>query len=220
VVDKATGLYAAQAISAALLRRSRSGVGEAISVNMLDVALNFFWPDGMMDNTAFEVEYRRPTAAKTYRLTKTSDGHIAMMVLTDDQWAAMHPALDLEPPGDRTYPDRLREARERLARMSTAAAIEALTKHDVPCAPVLSLEDVPSHPQIVANQALQVFDHPVLGRVRQPVPAPRLGGMAADSLRPAPRLGEHTAEILAECGYSKEELESILSHDAVGALET
>jgi crotonobetainyl-CoA:carnitine CoA-transferase CaiB-like acyl-CoA transferase len=183
------------------------------------VALNFLWPDGMMNHTAFEVEYRRPPAANTYRLTKTSDGYISMMVLTDAQWAAMHPALGLEPPGDSTHPERLREARSRLATMSTSQAVDALTEHDIPCAPVLSLEDVPSHPQIVANEVLHVFDHPVLGAIRQPLPSPRLAGMATKSLRPAPRLGEHSLEILEECGYEDTDCKTLIESGVVGIPE-
>jgi crotonobetainyl-CoA:carnitine CoA-transferase CaiB-like acyl-CoA transferase len=217
VVDKATGLTVAQAVTAALLRRTRTGVGESIVVTMLDVALNFLWPDGMMNNTALEVTDIRPPAANTYRLTQTADGHIALMVLTDDQWAALHPALDLEPPGERTYPERLREARERLSRMPTADAIEALTAHDIPCAPVLSLEEVPFHPQVIANEALEVFDHPVLGPIRQPVPAPRLEGMETKALRFAPTLGEHTVQVLEECGYEPAEIERLQASDVVGA---
>jgi crotonobetainyl-CoA:carnitine CoA-transferase CaiB-like acyl-CoA transferase len=217
VVDKATGLTVAQAVTAALLRRTRTGTGESIVVTMLDVALNFLWPDGMMNNTALEVTDIRPPAANTYRLTKTADGHIALMVLTDDQWAALHPALDLDPPGERTYPERLREARERLSHMPTADAIEALTAHDIPCAPVLSLEEVPFHPQVIANEALEVFDHPVLGPIRQPVPAPRLEGMETKALRFAPTLGEHTVQILEECGYEPAEIESLLASNVAGA---
>jgi crotonobetainyl-CoA:carnitine CoA-transferase CaiB-like acyl-CoA transferase len=216
VVDKATGLTVAQAVTAALLRRTRTGVGESIAVTMLDVALNFLWPDGMMNNTALEVTDIRPPAANTYRLTRTKDGHIALMVLTEDQWAALHPALDLEPPGERTYPERLREARERLAHMPTAEAIEALTAHDVPCAPVLSLEEVPFHPQVIANEALEIFDHPVLGPIRQPVPAPRLEGMELKDLRSAPNLGEHSLQVLEECGYESAEIEALVASQVVG----
>ena len=183
---------------------------------MLDVALNFLWPDGMMNNTAFSVTDPRPPAANTYRLTPTADGFISLMVLTDPQWAALHLALDLEPPGGRTHPERLREARERLAQMPTTEAIAALTAHDVPCAPVVPLDQVAEHPQVVANDAVRVVDHPVLGPIRQPVPMPQLTGMVAGALRPAPRLGEHSAEILAETGFSSDEIDALVTAGVVG----
>jgi len=217
-VDKATGLVAAQAITAALLRRTRTGVGETIRITMLDVALGFLWPDGMMNHTAFEVADRRPPAANTYRLTPTAEGFISMMVLTDAQWAALHPALDLAPKGDRTHPEILREARERLAKLSTGDAIDALTAYDIPCAPVVALEDVPDHPQVVANGSLHVFEHPVLGPIRQPLPAPHLDGMEVDALRPAPRLGEHSEEILRECGYALAQIDEWITLGIVGTV--
>ena len=217
VVDKATGLTAAQAVTAALLRRSRTGVGESIAVTMLNVALNFLWPDGMRRHTAFEVEYEWPPAANTYRLTPTADGYIAMMVLTDDQWAALHPALGLEPAVERTHGERLREAREQLVKMSTPDAIDALTAHDIPCAPMLSFEEVPSHPQVVANGILHTSDHPVLGTIRQPLPDPHLTGMGTAELRPAPRLGEHTEEILGEHGFDTEQISALLGNGVVRA---
>jgi crotonobetainyl-CoA:carnitine CoA-transferase CaiB-like acyl-CoA transferase len=215
VIDKTTGHVAAQSITAALLRRARTGEGAAISITMLDVALNFMWPDAMMNNTAFSVADRRPPAANTYRLTPTADGHISLMVLTDSQWAALHPALGLAPRGQRTHPEVLREARERLAQMATDDAIAALTAHDIPCAPVVALDQLATQPQIVANDALHVFEHPVLGPIRQPVPMPRLEGMAIDGLRPAPRLGEHSREILAETGYSAEEADALIDAGVV-----
>ncbi len=216
VIDKTTGHVAAQSITAALLRRARTGVGESIAITMLDVALNFMWPDAMMNNTAFSVTDPRPPAANTYRLTPTADGHISLMVLTDPQWAALHPALGLAPRGERTHPEVLREARERLARMPTSDAIEALTAHDIPCAPVVALDQLADQPQIIANDALRVFEHPVLGPIRQPVPMPHMPGMAIDGLRPAPRLGEHSAEILAEAGYSPGETGDLIDAGVVG----
>ena len=216
VIDKATGHVAAQSITAALLRRASTGMGQSISITMLDVALNFLWPDGMMNNTAFSVTDPRPPAANTYRLTPTADGFISLMVLTDPQWAALHPALDLAPPGDRTHPERLREARERLAQMPTTEAIAALTAHDIPCAPVVPLDQVAEHPQVIANDAVRVVDHPVLGPIRQPVPMPQLSGMDVGVLRPAPRLGEHSAEILGETGFSPHEIDALVTAGIVG----
>ena len=216
IIDKATGHVAAQSITGALLRRTRTGVGESIAITMLDVALNFLWPDAMMNNTAASVTDPRPPAANTYRLTPTADGHISLMVLTDPQWGALHPALDLAPAAGRTHPEILREARERLATMSTTDAIAALTAHDIPCAPVVALDQLVSEPQIVANAALREYDHPVLGPILQPVPMPRLAGMDPATLRPAPRLGEHSREILAEFGFDTTAVDALIDAGVVG----
>ena len=51
VIDKATAYTLAQAITAALFQRERTGQGTRIDVSMLDVAIAFLWPDGMMDHT-------------------------------------------------------------------------------------------------------------------------------------------------------------------------
>ena len=217
VIDKTTGHVAAQSITAALLRRARTGEGTSIAITMLDVALNFLWPDGMMTNTAASVEYVRAAAANTYRLTPTADGFISLMVLTDAQWAALHPALDLAPADGRPQPEILREARQKLAQMPTADAIAALVANDVPCAPVVALEDLPSQPQVVANEALRVYQHPVLGPIRQPVPMPRMAGMDPAALRPAPRLGEHTREVLAQHGYGQAEIDQLIESGAANA---
>ena len=53
-IDKASAYTLAQAITAALLQRVNTGRGVRIDVSMLDVALAFIWPDGMMNNTSLE----------------------------------------------------------------------------------------------------------------------------------------------------------------------
>ena len=51
VVDKATAYTVAQAVTAALLARERGAGGQHVRIAMIDVALAFLWPDGMMQHT-------------------------------------------------------------------------------------------------------------------------------------------------------------------------
>src|SRR5258708_37217067 len=86
IVDKATAYTTAQAITAALLARERTGAGTTIDVSMLDVAVNFLWPDGMMNHTCLDDVPEVPAVAGSFRLTKTADGFVSVVTLTDEQW--------------------------------------------------------------------------------------------------------------------------------------
>ena len=86
VVDKVTGLTAAQAITAALFERDRTGRGQVIEIPMLYAALAFLWPD-VSTNFTMRGEFDRlPSQSRTFRLTTTADGHIAMITVTTPQW--------------------------------------------------------------------------------------------------------------------------------------
>src|SRR5258708_26623333 len=95
IVDKATAYTAAQAITAALLARERTGAGTTIDVSMLDVALNFLWPDGMMNHTCLDDVPEVPAVAGSFRLTKTADGFVAVVALTAQHWQGMGPAAGI-----------------------------------------------------------------------------------------------------------------------------
>lgn len=199
VVDKATGHVLAESVCASLVRRSRSGLGCRLTISMLDVALSFFWPDGMMDHTVQEPDNVELPTAASFRLTPTADGHVALVVLTDAQWDGLIRALDLDRDGA-SPAQLLKQAREKLRQRSTAEVVEQLARHDVPCGPVVPLDHLHRHPQVQANDILFEPEHPVLGTIRQPRPVPRWSEIQGTSLRPAPCLGEHSLEILAELG--------------------
>src|SRR5262249_27848749 len=78
VIDKATGYLAAQAITAALFERTNTGVGQALEVCMLDLAVAMLWPDGMMNHTMIDPDPAlvRPSIARGFRVTATADGHL------------------------------------------------------------------------------------------------------------------------------------------------
>jgi crotonobetainyl-CoA:carnitine CoA-transferase CaiB-like acyl-CoA transferase len=221
LVDKSTGYAAAQAITAALLERHRTGTGAVIDMSMLDVAIGFLWPDGMMNHTVEQPDRSVPPISRTFRVTQTSDGFISMVTLTDRQWTGLRASvgLDEEAAGSmhdrmRTGADTMREVARRLAVMTTDEAITRLSDNGVPCAPVLGLDELSTNPQVVASGTLHTSDHPILGRITQPRLAPRWRG-AVDRRDPAPALGQHTDEILTERGASPDRIAELRSQGVV-----
>ena len=87
-LDKATAYSVAQAVTAALLARARGRGGQHVRIAMLDVAIAFLWPDGMMNHTFLGDDvFRVPPFATIYRIYATADGAITVAALTDAQWA-------------------------------------------------------------------------------------------------------------------------------------
>lgn len=214
IVDKATGLTTAQAITAALLARQGTGSGTTIDISMLDVAINLLWPDGMMNHTCLDDIPEVPAVAGSFRLTRTADGYVSVVTLTDKQWQGMVAASGVtEDPRAMTVEGRMkhggqtmREVKSRLSEMTTDEVVERMTANEVPCAPVVDLDRVRFHPQVIAAGVLEEMDHPALGRILAPRPAARMDAFPHAQRRPAPGAGEHTDEVLGELGLSASEI--------------
>jgi crotonobetainyl-CoA:carnitine CoA-transferase CaiB-like acyl-CoA transferase len=219
IVDKLTGHVLAQAVTAALLQRARTGEGCALDICMLDVAIGFLWPDGMMNHTAIAPENTLPSIANSFRLTRTNDGFVSFAVATGEQFSRLLVAVGYEPDDEGRFAtaharmrhggEVMREAARRLSEMSTEQVVALMAAHDLPCAPVVSLEDLPSHLQVRANGSIEEFDHPVLGRIRQANPPVDFDQGRASNQRPAPALGQHTVEVLLEIGFIPAEIDSL-----------
>lgn len=92
--------------------------------------------------------------------------------------------------------------RPRMVRTLIADKTTALAAAQVPCAPVLTRQELLSDPQIAANGRIVECDQPALGRVRQARPAARFDRTPSRAPGPAPVLGEHTQAVLRELGLS------------------
>lgn len=236
VIDKATSYTLAQAVTAALLERTRSGKGRRIDVSMLDVALAYLWPDGMMNNTVIEPEKVLPPVARSFRVTPTLDGFVALVTLTSSQWGALVEALadpdEPDEPGDGAdeadRPDFtdtatrmasgatiMREVRRKIATMATADVVERLARANVPCAPVLQLDELHLDPQISASGSLVEVDHPTMGAIRQPFPAARFDQAVTPLGAPAPPAGAHTREILRAAGLDDDAIDELSANGVI-----
>lgn len=227
-IDKATAYSAAQAVTAALLQRVSTGTGALVEVSMLDVAIAFLWPDGMMNHTVIDPEKLLPPVHRSFKLTPTADGQIALVTLTAGQWQGLVDALLSNGGLDDTGPDLsdtsarmaggadiMRKVRAQIATMPTAEVVEKLTAANVPVAPVVDLDDVHQHPQVVASGTVVELDHSVIGPMRQPRPAPVVDGERPVPTPAAPTLGGDTDAVLVEAGLAADEVAELRANGIV-----
>ena len=232
VADKTTAIFAAQAVTAALFARERTGEGQHIRLAMLDTMISYLWPEAM---TQYTVVGREATTADPVSrpdlIFETTDGYITVGTISDSEWrgfcaAAERPDL-AEDPRFNTPGGRAINATERILLMaeiikdhSTTDWLQRLDANDAPAAPVLRRSEVIANEQVLARELIAEFEHPDIGLVRQPKPAARFDRTPAEIRGPAPRIGEHTAIILAELGLAAVEIEQFAAEKIVRLVST
>ena len=226
--DKLTAITASQAITAALLARERTGVGQHVRLSMLDAVIAFLWNSDMGSQTFIGGELPQQDAASFIDLIyATSDGYISVAVPQDSEWHSLIRALDkpewledsrFSTPArrDKNINDRLALIQETLMTRSAAEWLKRLEAEDVPCAPVLTRNEMIEHPQIAANAIVETYDHPQAGVLRQARPAARFDQTPSGVRHGAPVFGQHTQEVLEEIGIGRAELESLCRAGIIG----
>ncbi len=220
IPDKTTAITAAQAITAALFARERTGEGQHVKLAMLDAMVGYLWPEGMAGYTFIGKEVKAARAQFAQDLIfETADGYITAGAVSDLEWQGMCRALErpewidderFNTPNGRVInvKERLAMTAEVLAGRPSAEWLARLDAEGVPCAPVLERAEVFEQEQIKINETIAELDHPVAGRIRQPRPAARFDQTPAGIQRHAPTLGQHTDELLRELDMDPEVLRS------------
>ena len=228
VPDKVTAMTAAQAIAAALFARERSGRGQHVRLSMLDAMVALAWPEGMAGQTFIGDENASPRAALAQDLVfETADGYMTAGAVSDSEWQGLATALEhpewLDDERFKTPAMRVAYAKERLEQTAevlrsrpTQQWIETLDAHEVPCAPILPLDEVIRHPQLEANGLLVESEDSHVGALRQPRPAARFSETPAEIYCSAPLLGEHTDSVCGELGIDDSGLARLQRAGAFG----
>jgi crotonobetainyl-CoA:carnitine CoA-transferase CaiB-like acyl-CoA transferase len=216
VIDSGTGVWAALGIVAALHERTQTGRGRDVDVSLFETGLSLV---GYQLTDALEtgnVPRRYGTAfplIAPYEVFATQDGELMIAAANDRLFAQLCERIGLPELVDdvrfRTNPDRLanREAllppiRERLAQEPSVHWLTVL--EGIPVAPVQNVVQAAEHEQTQASGILQELAGVETLALPLQIDAERV---AHDS--PPPLLGAHSAEVLAELGYSSEEIDAL-----------
>lgn len=213
LADKVSGLFMAQAITAALLHRERTGEGQFVEVPMLECVTSFNLAENMFGHVYDPPNgpWAYPRVATTQRRPfPTADGFISVLPYNDAQWVEFFRlgGWDAKLAADSRFADhrsRIENAaalyalvEEVTPNRTTAEWLELLRPLNIPVAPVNRLHDLFDDPHLAAVELFERYDHPRAGAynaIRSPL---RYARTPANIRRHPPELGEHNDELFAE----------------------
>jgi crotonobetainyl-CoA:carnitine CoA-transferase CaiB-like acyl-CoA transferase len=228
IADRSVGLHVANAVSAALYAREKTGKGQRIDVPMFESLLQSVLGEHMGGYTFLPqlgeggyrrmlTEYRRPYA--------TRDGYVCALIYNDKHWKAFFEMIG--------RPDMLADARfisaegrsqnfdavysfvaDEMHKRTTEEWLAALEAADIPVQRMNSLEDILRDPHLAAIGYFTPIEHPSEGQLLSMKVPSEWSETEPAYRRHAPRFGEHTREVLREAGYSDAQIDDLAASGA------
>ncbi len=232
ISDYLTGVFAAQAATAALYARdARGGTGAVVDAALYGSVLRVLeWTIAGYDRLGVvrnREGNRLANSAPLDNYPTADDKYVCIVAGSDANFSRLCAAMD--------RPDLLADPRfarlvDRAAhndlingivadwtRDRTAAAVEAACiEHDVPVATAYTAVDMFADAQFAARGDLIAIDDPVIGPVRQQAPYPRFVGQPVPVPAGAPRLGADTDAVLGELGLDPGRLAALRAEGVIG----
>ncbi|HEY4252326.1 MAG TPA: CaiB/BaiF CoA-transferase family protein [Roseomonas sp.] len=222
VADLTTGMFCAIGILIALYERERTGKGRWVHTSLLEamIAMMDFqatrWT--MKGEVPQQVGNDHPTTVPT-GLFHTADGVINLAAGGDEMWRRIVETLDIAE--ETKVPELATEKARSANRAKVNATLQAKLLHDtssnwverlnragVPTGPVYAMDQVFADPQVQHLKLAFPVEHPELGTLNLVRSAIQMPGVTPPA-RPTPERGEHTDAVLAEFGFSADEIASL-----------
>ncbi len=215
-MDASTAITLAFSITAALFHRERTGEGQRVDVSLFNTAIAMQCQE-LVAYMNLDKQWERseagigaPWLSAPFGVYETSDGYIAI---------SMNP---LDVLGDLIGEDLTEYAseeasfthRDTVQRLVQAKVKQNTSQHwldlfgtkDLWCAKVQDYADLMNDPQVAHNELIQTIEHPKAGKIKViGVPVKMSGTPGTIRLAP-PLVGEHTDAVLAEAGYTPEQI--------------
>jgi CoA:oxalate CoA-transferase len=220
-IDMGTGSHLTSGILAALIRRGKTGKGQKVEVAMLDVAIpaltSIVAP--VLQGRKFKRLGNRHWGVCPTNIYPATDGEVLIMVLTEAHWRSLAKLMGHEDlvakPEYRDHGTRMAVA-DKLDEMVSSWTraqrrddiIRILIETGVPCAPVREVEEVVADPEVTARGTLVDSTYPGRGDIKVAGSPVKMSAIVRGEIprgRP-PELGEHTDEVLASMGISRERI--------------
>ncbi|HKG23919.1 MAG TPA: CoA transferase, partial [Blastocatellia bacterium] len=229
-VDYGTALHAAFGAMVALYDRQKTGQGRLIDVSLLATSVAFMQPL-LAERVASKITRKQQGNAGYYTapsdVYRARDGWIIVQAIGSAmfrRWARVVEREDLVDDSrcrdDITRADNYELINEAMSAWCSERTrdevIVALERARIPCGPVYDLDEVIADAQVRARNLLEEADFP-----GNPTPvtlsrtAVRVSGAEAGGPGRAPALGEHTREVLAELGFTSDEISALREAGAV-----
>ncbi|HEX5863605.1 MAG TPA: CoA transferase [Casimicrobiaceae bacterium] len=234
VADINAGILAATGIAAAYAHKLRTGQGQVVDTSLMEAALQqTYWQAAIYFATG---ESPGPSGSAhvltaPYQAFRASDGWINIGGANQANWERIAEVLGHpEWCGDTRFATnsaRMENLGALAALMnavlvtrSKAEWIHAFDAAGVPVGPVHSLGEALTHPQTLARAMVVDLVHPEAGATRALGSPLHFSATPTRIDRAAPLLGEHTREVLRECGYAEQEIETFVAEGVVAVPET
>ena len=230
--DASTGVAAAMAVGFALLHRERTGEGQFIEATLVDTYFHMHEanvPKVAIRGNSFIPKREgslHPNGGPVGVFDCGRDEYLVICALAH-QWPQMikalgMPELEKDP---RFASARARSDNNRLIAdviekwlksfPSRDAAIAALEKERIPCAPVLTLNDAMAQPHLMERGTVRQVRDPQIGPFAIPGSPVRFSAWSDDSELRADLLGEHNEKILGDVGLTNEDIAQLYSENVI-----
>lgn len=230
LADKTTGLFLTYAITMALFHRERTGEGQRVHVPMYEsfaaFVMNEHMQGRMYDPPEGPAGYQRMLTPHR-RPYPTADGHICVLPYNDKHWAkffevAGRPELTKDPrfadqPSRSANIDALYEIVGGVMQDRTSAEwLEVLEAADIPVMPMNQPEDLFDCPHLSAVGMFPEIDHPTEGRMRHIKVPVNFSKTPGGYYRHPEQLGASTDTVLAEVGFSANDIAALREAGVAG----